>query len=624
MGEIWRQDRRTNRERNVAVALDNYDGWPASDVPYRFAWTFPLFFSQHDKSTLYTAAQYLFRSTNGGNSWTKISPDLSRADPRTLGRSGGPIHGDMTGTEWYAMAFAVAESPLVKGLIWAGSDDGLVHVTRDGGATWQNVTPRGLPELTKMSIVEPSHFDAGTAYIAANRYQHDDFKPYLLKTTDYGRSWTRIDAGIPTGAYTRTIREDPVRRGLLFTGTESGVYVSFDDGARWQPLQLNLPRVSVRDLVIKDRDLVAATHGRAFWILDDITPLRQVSDSVRASAAHLFAPAPAVRFLAGRSEQRDAGENPLNGVYVDYWLKSAPAAPVKLELLDGKGVVIRTFTSPDSTKPKPDSLAAAYTASDSLKRLTAYDTTGQSSQRRQIEGDSASYLPADSVVHARQGLNRFVWNLRGEGVREIKGIINDEGVIDGPMVLPGQYTVRLTANGQIRTQSFQVVDDPRIGATQAELAASHDLATRTVATLNAISDNVKRIESLQQQLTARADQTKDAPYAKRVSSAASSLKGKLEAIRAELADVHSERDQITLHYPVKLYNQLLNVNRMAQSFDKGPTEQSVSVYRDLAGKADALIARERQLEAGEIGAFNQMMRELSVPAVSVEQPKPIG
>jgi photosystem II stability/assembly factor-like uncharacterized protein len=624
MGEIWRQDRRTGRERNVAVALDNYDGWPASDVPYRFAWTFPLFFSQHDKSTLYTAAQYLFRSTNGGNSWTKISPDLSRADPRTLGRSGGPIHGDMTGTEWYAMAFAVAESPLVKGLIWAGSDDGLVHLTRDGGATWQNVTPAGLPEFTKMSIVEPSHFDSGTAYIAANRYQQDDFKPYLLKTTDFGRSWTRIDAGIPTGAYTRTIREDPVRRGLLFTGTERGVYVSFDDGARWQPLQLNLPRTSVRDLVVKDRDIVAATHGRAFWILDDITPLRQISDSVRASAVHLFAPAPAVRFLAGRSETRDAGENPLNGVYVDYWLRSAPAAPVKLELLDGRGVVVRTFTSPDSTKPKPDSIAVAYTASDSLKRLTAYDTTGQSSQRRRIEGDSASYLPADSVVHARQGLNRFVWNLRGEGVREIKGIINDEGVIDGPMVLPGQYTVRLTANGQTRTQSFQVVDDPRVGATRAELAASHDLATRTVGTLNAISDNVKRIQSLQQQLTARADQTKGAPYAARVATAAAGLKGKLEAIRAELADVHSERDQITLHYPVKLYNQLLNVNRMAQSFDKGPTEQSVSVYRDLAGKVDALVARERTLESGELGAFNQMMRELNVPAVGVEQGKPIG
>ncbi|HET9685222.1 MAG TPA: glycosyl hydrolase, partial [Gemmatimonadaceae bacterium] len=201
MGEIWRQDKHTNRESNVAVWLDNYDGWAAKDVPYRFAWTFPLFFSQHDSTTLYTAAQYLFKSTNGGSSWTKISPDLSRADPRTLQRSGGPIHGDMTGTEWYAMAFAVAESPVQKGLIWAGSDDGLVHLTRDGGATWDDVTPKGLGPFTKMNIVEPGRFDAGTAYIAANRYQQDDFAPYLLKTHDYGRTWTRIDAGIPMGAY---------------------------------------------------------------------------------------------------------------------------------------------------------------------------------------------------------------------------------------------------------------------------------------------------------------------------------------------------------------------------------------------------------------------------------------
>jgi photosystem II stability/assembly factor-like uncharacterized protein len=624
MGEIWRQDHRINRERNVAVALDNYDGWAAKDVPYRFAWTFPLFFSPHDRTTLYTAAQYLFKSTNGGNSWTKISPDLSRADPRTLERSGGPIHGDMTGTEWYAMAFAVAESPLVKGLIWAGSDDGLVHVTRDGGASWENITPRSLPEFTKMSTVEPSHSDAGTAYVAANRYQQDDFKPYLLKTTDYGRTWTRIDAGIPNGAYARVIREDPARRGLLFAGTERGVYVSFDDGVRWQPLQLNLPRVSVRDLAIKDRDLVAATHGRAFWILDDISPLRQISDSVRGTAVHLFAPAAAVRFLAGRSETRDAGENPLPGVYVDYWVREHTLQPIKLEFLDAKGTVIRTFTSPDSTKPKPDSLAKPYTASDSLKRLTAYDTTGQSAQRSHIEGDSASYLPADSVVHARAGLNRFVWNLRAEGVREIKGIVNDEGVIDGPMIVPGQYTVRLTANGQTRAQQFQVVDDPRVGATQAELVASYDLVSRTVATLNTISDQVRRIESLQQQLTARADQAKGSPYAARVSSSASALKGRLEVIRSELADVHSQTDQITLHYPVKLYNQLLNVNRMAQSFERGPTEQSVSVYRDLAGKVDALVGRERALEAGDLAAFNRMMKELNVPAVAAEQPKPIA
>jgi photosystem II stability/assembly factor-like uncharacterized protein len=625
MGEIWRQDRHTNRERNVAVWIDNYDGWAAKDVPNRFAWTFPLFFSQHDSTTLYTAAQYLFKSTNDGNSWTKISPDLSRADPRTMQRSGGPIHGDMTGTEWYAMAFAVAESPITKGLIWAGSDDGLVHLTRDGGTTWDDVTPKGLGAFTKMNIVEPGHFDAGTAYIAANRYQQDDFAPYLLKTHDYGRTWTRIDAGIPMGAYARVLREDPVRRGLLYAGTETGVYVSFDDGAHWQSLQLNLPRVSVRDLAVKENDLIAATHGRAFWILDDVSPLRQISDSVRSAAAHLFAPATAVRFQAGRARPSlTAGQNPYSGVYVDYWLRERPKDAVSIAFMDASGKVIRTFTSEDSSPAKADSARVAYTASDSLKALTAFDTTGQSSQRKQIESDSVSYEPADSLVQARAGLNRFVWNLRVSGVREIKNVINDEGVTDGPMVVPGRYTVRLTVGGRTLSQPFTVVDDPRVRATPAELAASYDLASRTVAKINDITDAVTRIESLQSQLAARSTQVKGQAYAARVDSATTSLKGRLEAIRSQLADVHSEADQITLHYPVRPYNQLLNVNRMAQSFERGPTDQASAIYSTLAGQVDTLIARERALEAGEISAFNAMLRELGAPAVAVEVPKPIA
>ena len=628
MGEIWRQDLRTKHQRNVSVWLDNYDGWAAADVPYRFAWTFPLFFSPHDPKTLYAAAQFLFRSTNEGNSWTKISPDLSRADPRTLGRSGGVIHGDMTGTEWYAMAFAVAESPLVKGLIWAGSDDGLVHVTRDGGASWQNVTPPGLGAFTKMSIVEPSHHDAGTVYIAANRYQQDDFKPYLLKTSDYGKTWSRIDAGIPTGAYTRVIREDPVRRGLLFAGTETGVYVTFDDGARWQPLQMNLPRVSIRDLAIKNQDLIAATHGRSFWVLDDISPLRQISDSVRSARVHLFAPATAVRFGAGRSSRRDleSGENPMAGVYVDYWLSRRPrnAGEVKLEFVGASGEVFRTFTSPDSSDPKRDSLAVKFTASDSLARLTAYDTTGQTSQRRHIEGDSASYLPADSVVHARAGFNRFVWDLRAPGVRPIKNVVNDEGTYDGPMIVPGEYTVRLTADGTTRTQRFQVINDPRSRAMPGELAATWTYNSQVVAKINQLADQVRRIEAMQKQIADRESQSKGQPYATRISAAGGPLTARLEAIRAELADVHSQADQITLHYPVKLYNQLLNVNRMGQSFDRAPTEQSHAVFRDLSGKVDAQLDRLRALESGELTAFNAMMRELNVPAVTVEVVKPIA
>jgi hypothetical protein len=628
MGEIWRQDLRTKHERNVSVGLDNYDGWAAGEVPERFAWTFPLFFSPHDPKTLYTASQHLFRSTNGGNRWERISPDLSKADPRTLGRSGGVIHGDMTGTEWYAMAFAVAESPLAKGMIWAGSDDGLVHLTRDGGTTWQNVTPPGLGAFTKMSIVEPSHHDAGTVYIAANRYQQDDFRPYLLKSSDYGRTWSRIDAGIPAGSYARTIREDPVRRGLLFAGTETGVFVSFDDGAHWQPLQMNLPRASVRDLVIKDNDLVAGTHGRAIWVLDDISPLRQMADSVRAARLHLFAPATAVRFEAGRSGRRDAesGENPLAGAYVDYWIKERPksAGPVTLEFMDAAGAVIRTYTSDDESPARRDSARVAYTAADSVARFSVYDTTGQSSQRRRIEGDSASYLPADSVVQARAGLNRFVWNLRAPGIRPLKDVINDEGTTDGPMVVPGEYTVRITAGGASRSARFRVVDDPRSGATQQELAAAYAFNTQVVAKTNQLAEAVRRIETMQKQVDERSSAAKGHPYAARVTAAAGLLRSRLEAIRASLADVHSQADQITLHYPVRAYNQLLNVNRMAQSYDRGPTEQGVTVFRDLARQVDDALGRLRALEAGDVSAFNRLLEEVKAPAVPVEVPKPIG
>lgn len=621
MGELWRYDRRSNSNRNVAVWLDNYDGWAAKDVPNRFAWTYPVFFSPHDPRRLYISAQNVWTTIDEGHSWTKISPDLSLHDPRTMGRSGGPIHGDMTGTEWYAMIFALAESPITQGLLWAGSDDGLVHISRDGGKSWANVTPKGLGAFTKMSIIEPSHFDAGTAYIAANRYQQDDFRPYLLKTADYGKSWTRIDAGIPVGAFTRAIREDPKRRGLLFAGTETGVYTSFNDGAHWQSLQLNLPRASARDLFIKDNDLIVATHGRSFWILDDISPLRQMTDAIRASARHLFAPATAVRFVAGRSRNDfQSGENPPAGAYIDYWLKVRPKGPVKLEFLDAQGAVLRTFTGIDSTK-KADSTIVAFTAADSLKALTAYDTTGQSSQRRRIESDSASYLPSDSLVQARAGLNRFVWDLRTEGVRRLKDIVNDEGTFDGPMVVPGQYTVRLTSDSTTLSQSFTVVDDPRIGASATELAASYALARRTVDKTSDLADEVRNIETMQKEIDARVEQTKGQPYAARVAAAATPLRARLEAVRAQLVEVHSQADQITLHYPVRLYNQLLNMNRMAQSFDRAPTEQSQAIYGDLAGQVDAQVGRLRALESGDVQAFNRLLKELDVPGVIVKARK---
>jgi photosystem II stability/assembly factor-like uncharacterized protein len=362
MGSFSRYDHRTRQERDISVGLRNYDGWGAKDVPHRFQWTFPVLISPHDPKTLYVTSQHVWRSTTEGASWERISPDLTFADPTTLQRTGGPIHGEMTGAEWYATIYAFVESPREKGVLWAGSDDGKVHVSRDNGATWQDITPPGYGKFTRTAHIDPSPHDPAVAYIAANRYQQDDFSPYLWKTADYGRTWTLITKGLPANAYSRVVREDIQRRGLLYSGSELGVHVSLDDGATWEPLQLNLPRVAVRDLKVHDNDLIAATHGRAFWVIDDLSPLRQLADSVTRKGAHLFQPATAVRWRGSpRGGINGAGSNPHGGAYIDYWFGEKPAGEVKLEFLDAAGKVVRTFSSvakkPDSTKAANDSLA---------------------------------------------------------------------------------------------------------------------------------------------------------------------------------------------------------------------------------------------------------------------------
>ncbi|NJK42706.1 MAG: glycosyl hydrolase, partial [Aquincola sp.] len=316
----------------------------------------------------------------------------------------------MTGAEWYATIYAFAESPKAKGVLWAGSDDGLIHISRNGGTSWDNVTPPGYGKFTRTAHIDASPHDPAVAYVAANRYQQDDFAPYLWKTTDYGKTWTKIVAGIPGSAFTRVVREDPARRGLLYAGTEYGVWVSLDDGAQWQPLQLNLPRVSVRDLRVHGNDLIAATHGRAFWVIDDLSPLRELTDVVRAKSVHLFQPATAMLW-DGFGWRRDgaAGENPPPGALVDYWLKETPSSgtAVTVQFLDAKGAIVRTFTAAnaaDSAKAATDSIPAKKGATDSL-----------------------SYYAADSIPRIRQGSNRFFWNLRYPNIRRMKNTVIDEG-----------------------------------------------------------------------------------------------------------------------------------------------------------------------------------------------------
>ncbi len=625
-GTMTRYDVRTKQAKDISVWLNNYDGWAARDIPNRFQWTFPIVFSKHDPKVLYVTANRVFRSLNEGNSWEAVSGDLTLHDPKTLGPAGGPITYDMTGTEWYATIFAFAESPRTPDVLWAGSDDGLIHVSRDRGKTWTNVTPPAMAKFTRVSIIDASHFDAGTAYVAANRYQLDDFKPYVFKTTDYGKTWTKITTGIPDGAYTRAVREDPVRRGLLYAGTETGVYYSTDDGAHWRTLQLNLPRASVRDLTIHGADLIAATHGRAMWALDGIGPLRQLVDSVRNANVHLFAPDTAFRFAGGWATTQSMGENPPAGVIVDYWLKSSARASdtARLEFLDASGKVIRRFAS----APRPDSvtsaaltrMAADSSAPKTVEKQPRDTMSNKPRGSREVEDDTLAFVPSDSIVTMRAGLNRFIWDLHYPDTKQPKDVINDEGSTRGPFVSPGSYSVRLTAQGQTQTRRFVVRGDPRLTTTQAEYDAQLVLALDVQKKTNELSDAVARILDIQHALDDRVSDTKGQAYAKRVADAAKPMKAKLDAIRDSLVEIHSHADQITLHYPVRYYNMLLSLAGMVQSADAAPTDQEGGIYREIAPKVDQQVAKLRAVESGDLAAFNALMKELNVPAVMVAAP----
>ncbi len=590
-GMLMRHDNRTQQTRDIAVTLNNYDGWAVKDVPQRFQWTFPVMLSLNDPTILYAASQFVSRSTNEGRSWEKISPDLTYADPATLGPSGGPVHYDMTGTEWYATIYALAESPKAKGELWAGSDDGRVHLTRDGGATWTEVTPRQMVKHTRVTGIEPSPHDPAVAYLSATRYQLDDFRPYLYKTTDYGKTWTRIDAGIPMGAYTRSIREDPIRRGLLFAATETGVWVSFDDGARWETLQLNLPRASVRDLRVHDNDLVVATHGRAFWSLDDIGVLRQLHDSVTAKPLHLFQPSTAYRYAGGHGGGRTAGENPYDGVLVDYWVGKAPVEKLTLEFLDPRGTVVRSFASEDPAK--------------------------RDSTRATVKRDSLAYVASDSIVTTRPGTNRFFWNLRYPDAKSLKTVVNDMGTLAGPAVVPGEYRVRLIAGRDTMVRAFTVKLDPRLDASTADLQLAFDLGMKVRGRIGDIVDAFQRIEDLQQQIDVRVQQSSEQAYAQRVKEAAKPVRDQLEVVRTELVDWYNHDDQATLHFPIKLYNMMLSLNSQVLGQEAAPTKQHGEILNDLGGKVDVQLQRLQQLETNELKALNRLLQELGLPPVFI-------
>ena len=595
-GYLTRLDHRTGQERDINVWPDNPMGWGAEGMKYRFQWNFPILFSPHDPNVLYTAGNRLFRTTNEGQTWAPISPDLTRNDKTKLGPSGGPITKDNTSVEYYCTIFTIAESPVQKGVIWAGSDDGLVHVTRDGGASWQKVSDniRGLPEWIQINSIEASPFEAGTAYVAATMYKSDDNRPYLYKTNDYGKSWKKIVTGIPETAFTRVIREDPHRRGLLYAGTETGMYVSFNDGETWQSLQLNLPVVPITDLAVhkRDKDLVVATQGRSFWILDDLTVLHQWQSSIAQSPQHLFRPEEAIRMPGGGFRSRGAatvGQNHPAGAAIWYYLKEKPKGEVTLEILDGRGQSIRKFSS------------------QAASGEGAAGTEGGG-------GRAGGGAPRLSV---EKGLNRFDWDLRYPDATRFPGLILWAGMLSGPKAVPGTYQVRLTVDGQSLTETLVVRKDPRIPTTPEEFQKQFDLLLRIRDKLTETHNSIVAIRDARRQINDYAARVKPQPEARPIVEAAKALSDKLTKIEEELYQTKNQSSQDPLNYPIRLNNKLAALAGSIAGPDSQPTDQHFAVYEELVKRIDAELAGLRQIFSTDVPAFNKLVRERDIPAVSV-------
>src|SRR5262249_38638506 len=596
---ITRQDHHTGQVRNVNPWPDNPMGWGAGELKYRFQWSFPIVFSPHDPNTLYAGANVLFKSTNEGQSWQAISGDLTRNDKSKQASSGGPITKDNTSIEYYCTIFTVMESPIEKGTIWTGSDDGLLYVTRDGGKNWQNVTPKGMPEWIQINSIDASSFEAGTAYVAATMYKSDEYKPYLYKTNDYGKTWKKITGGIPDNAFTRVVREDPNRRGLLYAGTETGMYGSFDDGENWQSLQLNLPVVPITDLAIhkRDKDLVVATQGRAFWILDDLPVLYQVADAAKTDA-YLFKPEDSYRlpggFGGGGGRARGAvGQNPPNGAGIYYYLKNKPASELTLEVLDSSGKSVKKFSSRVS-----ETAAQAAPVSEEEGFFG-----GGGGQRR---------APADA------GLNRFVWDLRYPDATRFLGLIMWAGNTTGPRVAPGSYQVKLSVDGKTMTQSFEVKKDPRIETTQADFARQLELLLKIRDKFGETSDAIVEIRDVRKQIDDITNRLKDQPSGKAISDAAKSLKAKLTAVEEELYQTKNQSSQDPLNYPIRLNNKLAALGGVVAGSDSAPTDQSYGVYEELAGKINAQLQKLDEIIRTDLPRFNKLVREQDVSAVIVK------
>lgn len=578
-GYIGMINHKTGERRTVNVWPDNPIGHGAEGMKFRFQWNFPILFSIHDPNILYAAGNILFKSSNGGESWTSISPDLTRNDTTKLKPSGGPITKDNTSVEYYCTIFALAESPLKPGIIWTGSDDGLIHITTDNGNKWIDVTPPRslLPEWAQINSIEADPFNEGGLYIAATRYKLDDYSPYLLKTSDSGKTWEKITNGISTNHFTRVIRADIKRKGLLFAGTEEGVYISFDDGINWQPFQQNLPIVPITDLTIKNEDLIVATQGRSFWIMDDISPLRQLSGEIEKKNFHLYSPRPSYRIGgSSRSDATLSGKNLQSGVIIDYYFKDQPDSnSVELKFYDKDKKLITSF------KPK-------------------------SKERSE-------------VIPLKRGLNRFIWNMRYKDAERFDGmIIWSSGGLRGPLAVPGNYYAVLVSGKDSVSVPFEILKDPRSSSGDDDLQMQFDFLISARDKLTQTHNAVKQIRTIRKQLNEIKERFKDRKDSDAVKKMNEKISSGLSQIEETLYQTKNKSPQDPLNYPNRLNDKLASLASDMSSGGFRPTGQAIELKKELFAKIDIQLDKLKSIIENEIPEFNRIIKEADLPAIIVK------
>ena len=595
LGIITRYDHRTGESRNVSAWPENPSGHGGEDMKYRFQWTAPIAASPHDSKVIYHGAQVIFRTLNGGQSWDVISPDLTRNDKSKQKWAGGPITGDNTGVETYDTVFAIAESPMQKGLIWAGTDDGLVQVTRDAGQNWTNITAAmpGMPEWGTVNLIEPSPFDPSIAYVVVDAHRLDNMRPYLYKTTDYGQTWKRLDAKLPQDIYLHAIREDPKKKGQLYLGTERGVMFSTDGGETWRDLRLNLPTVAVHDLVVKDDALVVGTHGRSIWILDDLRPVRDFDAAIASSSVHLFPVADPIRWRLGSDPYgaRAANfPNPPRGASISYFLKEKPKGEVKVEILDGQGTIVRTLSSiprePDGSDDNEDL--------EELKK---------------------------SALSVEPGIHQTSWDLSWQGAAKIKGAKIDTGdPTDGPRAVPGPYTVRLTVDGKTQTTPMQVLRDPRGDASQADLEAQLAHALRVRNDVSRLTSLVNDLRSVKEQLKSRAkalEPRKAESGVTELLKASDDIVHKADALEDKLHNPTAEvvYDILAMRGGTRLYSRLAPLQMWAVEAEGPPTSGMLQVLDGQEKELSDLERETRNFIEEEVGSLNATAVKLGLSFV---------